>query len=125
MFHHLNRRAGKGARDSFKRVHVVNDNNEIIKTHVKREMIEEETSKFNTKYFTKVHDAIEHRDNTCKKLRKNCVRDRMLKGQLNREECDDEKVHEFLKLLKRPTEDRRDQEEKIITEKDWIKVIKH
>ena len=37
MFHYLTRHAGKGARDSLKRVHVVDDNNKIIKTHVNRE----------------------------------------------------------------------------------------
>ena len=69
----------------------------IEETHVKQEMIQEEISKFNAKDFTKAHGAAAHRDEKCKPLRDNCVRDRMLKGQLNREGCDNEKVHEFLK----------------------------
>ena len=95
MFHYLTRYPVKGARDSLKRVHVIDDNNKIIKTHVKRETIEEETSKFNVKYFTKAHDAMSYRDKTCKKLRENSVRDRTLKGQLNREDCDNEKHINF------------------------------
>ena len=80
MFYFLTRHAGKGARDSLKRTHVVDDNNKITKTHVKREIIEEETSKFNVKNFAKAQDTIACRDNVCKKLRDNCVRDRTLKG---------------------------------------------
>ena len=103
---------------------MVDDNNKIIKTYVNREKIEEETSKFNEKNFTKAHNAIAHRDKTCEKLRENSARDRILKGQLNREDCNNEKVNKFMKLLERRTEDRGDQEEKIITEKDWTKVVK-
>ena len=86
-------------------------------------MIKEAISTFNVKHFTKEHDTIAHRDKTHKKLRENCVRDRTLKGQLNRKDCDNEKVCTFLKLLKISTEDRREQEEKIMTEKDWTKVV--
>ena len=89
-----------------------------------RERIEDEISKSNVKHFTTAHGTIARRDKTCEKLREKITWDRMLKGQLRREECDNEKVCGFLKLLKKPTEDRRDQEEKIATEKYWIKVAK-
>ena len=113
MSHCLTRHAGKGARDSFKIVHDVDDNIKIIKTHVNREWIEDEISKFNVKHFIKAHDDITHGCKIHKKLRQSSVRDRTLKGQLNREDCDNQKVCEFLKLIKRPTEDRREQEEKL------------
>ena len=62
MFHCLTRHAGKGARYSLKRVHTVDDNDKIIKTHVKIEIIEDETIKYNVKYFTKSYDDIVHRE---------------------------------------------------------------
>ena len=43
---------------------------------------------------------------------------------MNIEDRDNEKVCEFLKLLKIPKEDSSGQRDKIITEKDWIKVLK-
>ena len=40
----------------------------------------------------------------CYKLKDDEVRDKILQGNVNREDCNSNNVHEFLKLLKRSNE---------------------
>ena len=89
-FHYLSRHVGKGEREGIKRLHEVNENNEIINTHVERERIEQKLIEHNETHFTKAHDTIAYKDKIYDKLRDDRVRDKILSGNLNREECDDE-----------------------------------
>jgi len=101
-FHYISRHVGKGEREGIKRLHEVDEDNTIISTHVDRESIENKLIEHNEMHFTKAHNTIAYRDKIYKKLRDNDVRNRILEGKLNREECDDERMYEFLKLLQRP-----------------------
>ena len=88
-----------------------------------REQIEEEIMKCNEQHLKQAHSSIAHQDKTHKKLRNNSTRDKILNGTLQRSECDDERVHEFLKLLKVPRGQNRNRI-KEITEEEWISVVK-
>ena len=50
------------------------------------------------------------------------MRDKILEGRLRKEECGDERVFEFIKLLKVPIGFRQHYKEILIT--DWEKVVK-
>ena len=89
-FHYLSRHVGKGEREGIKRLHEVNENNKIINTYVERERIEQKLIEHNKTHFTKAHDTIAYKDKIYDKLRDDRVRDKILSGNLNREECDDE-----------------------------------
>ena len=73
-FQCLSRHAGKGQRDSVKRLHEANENQEIVETHVERKKIEEELMKHNISHFQQAHNTIACNDKTCKELRKDNVR---------------------------------------------------
>ena len=120
-FHYLSRHVGKDEREGIKRIHEVDDNNRIISTHVDRESIENKLIEYNEAHFTKAHNIIVYRNKIYDKLREDHVRDKILAGNLNREECDDERMYQFLKLLKKP-ETRQNHKE--ITTVDWERVVK-
>ena len=120
-FHYLLRHVGKGEREGIKRIHEVDENNRIISTHVDWESIENKLIEYNEAHFTKAYDTIVYRDKIYNKLRDDHVRDKILAGNLNREECDDERMYQFLKLLKK-LEMRRNHKE--ITMVDWERVVK-
>ena len=46
-----------------------------------------------------------------------------MKGELNRDECDDEEVHHFLKVLKRPKRLKPDEED-IMQKSEWKQVVR-
>ena len=56
--------------------------------------------KHNREHFSKVKNTKAHEDETHNSMNKNKTRDLMLNGDLDREDCDEEKVCEFLRLLK-------------------------
>jgi len=66
---------------------------------------------------------IAYKDKIYEKLRINSMRNRILNETIKREECDDERVYKFLKLLKQDgrNEYRRNCQE--IYDHDWIKVV--
>ena len=58
----LTRHIGKGGKGSLKKLHEVNQNLEIVKTHVLKEEIESITFAHNTKHHTADHDAAVYND---------------------------------------------------------------
>ena len=80
-------------------LHVPNENGEIQDTLVKREEIEEKISSYNTTHLKQAQNSIAYKDKIYQKLRQNVIRDKILNGTLQREECDDERVYRLLKLL--------------------------
>ena len=92
----MSRHVGKGEREGVKRMHEVDENNKKIKTYLDCESIEDRIIKCNEMHFTKAHDSIAQADRACEKLRADEVRDRMLDRRLNKDECDYERVYEFL-----------------------------
>ena len=99
-FHYISRHVGKGEKYSIKRLHAVDKNNTIINTYMEQERIEQELSKYNEAHFKKAHDTIAYKDKIYVQLRDDQVRDKILEGRLRKEECNDERVFEFMKLLK-------------------------
>ena len=64
-----------------------------------------------------------YKDKIYKILRNDRTRNKILEGKLRRDDCDNEQVYQFLKLLKVP-ERQRCQCNKVITEENQIKVVK-
>ena len=98
-FHYLSRHAGKGSRQSLKRLCINSNDNERSKIIVKREEIEQEIMLFNTKHFKKAHVLKVYDDKIYGELRNNTIRDKILSGELIADDCDNENVFQFLKLL--------------------------
>ena len=123
MFHYLSRHVGKGLKDNIKRLQIVNDDDSKV-TLIKREEIESRIREHNTNHFKKAHRSIAYKDKIYDKLRRNPIRNKILSGTLRRDECDDERVYRFLKLLKQDgrSEYRRNRSE--ICDQDWIRVVR-
>ena len=77
----------------------MNSNNEVDETLIKREEIEDRIKQYNINHFKKAHNSIAYKDKIYERLRQNSIWDKILNGILQREECNDEKVYRFLKLL--------------------------
>jgi len=101
-FNRLSQGVGKGERNSLKRVRIINENGEIIKEVQDRESIEQEIVEYNIKHFRQAFASKAYKDKVYNKLNIDDIRDRILKGELEVEECDDEDVYSFLTLLKQP-----------------------
>ena len=99
-FYYLSRHVGKGIRDNIKRLQVENDNDNNKVTLIKQEEIESRIRDHNTNHFKKAHESIAYKDKIYEKLRMNSMRNRILNGTIRRDECDNERVYKFLKLLK-------------------------
>ena len=119
-FHYLSRHVGKGVKNNIKRLQVKNQNGstEIV---IKREDIEEKIKDHNTRHFKKAHNSIAFKDRIYNQLKHNTVRDKILNGSLQREDCDDERVYCFLKLLKQ-NEEHEDHEPYQICTLNTLKV---
>ena len=53
------------------------------------------------------------------------MRDKILNGQLERSDCDSDKVYKFLKLLKRPNNNTNSSRSiEYVTAKDWEREVK-
>ena len=122
-FQCLTRHAGKGQRDSIKRLHKVNEEQQVVETYADRHSIERELKKHNTIHFQQAHHAIACKDKICKKLRKDETRNKVLNGDTRKEDCDDERVHRSLKLLKVPSRRVRQQRSVEITTEKWKKIV--
>ena len=98
-FHYISRHARKGERENIRHLIVMNDKEEITETLIKREEIEGRLKEHNINYLKKAHYSNVFNDRIYKRLRENSVRNKILNGTLQREECDNENVYKFLKLL--------------------------
>ena len=100
-FRYLSRHAGKGKRESVKRIHECNNEEVITKSYIDRQSIESKIIEYNTKHFQQAHQSIAYKDKIYDKLKKDEMRNKVLNGEIEEQECDDSRVFEFLKLLKR------------------------
>ena len=87
---------------SLKRLHKVDDEGNIVETHLNREMIEKKLIQFNTKYFKQAQNTNTFNDKIYNKLKNNKTWDKILKGTLEWNDCTYEKTFNFLLLLKQP-----------------------
>ena len=103
----------------------MNNQNESIEILIKRDEIEERIKEYNYNHFKKAHNSIAFKDRIYKKLKRNTIRDKILNRILQRDECDDERVYRFLKLLQRDDEREYCLQQREIYNYDWIKVVKN
>ena len=65
------------------------------------------------------------RDKIYSKLKEEHIRDKILNGTLKREECNNDDVHEFMQLLKKPGGyEKGNNKMEAITEEEWTQVVK-
>ena len=83
-----------------KRLEVSNDNTQRNEFIIKRESIEEKIMTFNRNHFKKAHSTPIYNDKIYNELRNNSIRDKILNGNLSRDECDNDNVYKFLKLFR-------------------------
>ena len=83
-----------------KRIHKTYNENKIIEIHVDRQSIKKEMRMRNTIYFKQAHQIIVCKDKTCCKLRIDKVREKVLNGRIRNEDCDDQRMCQFLRLMK-------------------------
>ena len=79
--------------------------------------------KHNKEQFSKVKDTKACKDKTCNSMNENTTRDSIMNGDLNREDCDEEEMYEFLRLLKRPKKLIPDDED-YMQINEWKQVVK-
>ena len=60
------------------------------------EKIERMIAQHDQEHFSKVKRTKAHNDKMCKVMNENKTRDVIMKGELNRDECDEEEVCQFL-----------------------------
>ena len=75
------------------------ESDEIV-TSCNKDEIERRRMKNNKEHFSKVQGTKAHVDKINNAMKEDETRDNSMKGELDREECDNEDVHQFLKLLK-------------------------
>ena len=113
----------RGVRSSLIRVHEVNENQQIIRTHIGKEQIENAIFEQNRNHFKKAHGTNIFKDKIYATLQQDRMRNKILRWQLREEDCDNKEVFEFLKLLVNQTQS-NELAFKPITEEDWIREVK-
>ena len=73
-------------------------------------------------YFTKAHNINIFKDKIYATLQQDIIRNKILRGQLREDECDNKEVFKFLKLLTNYNQSNVPAFEPII-EEDWIREI--
>ena len=58
--------------------------------------------KHNISHFQQAHNTIACNDKICKELRKDNVREKILKGNITKKDCQNGRMYRFMKLLKQP-----------------------
>ena len=95
-FKHITNHIGRGERRSLKKVHEAIDDNIIVRTHMSKEQIEDRIINCNREHCTQAHQTNIYQDKTHNKLQRDNKREKILNGNLSRQECDNKEAHEFL-----------------------------
>ena len=125
-FKYLTKHVGKGVKGNLKRLHIVNEEDKIVRTIIEKEQMEKEIMEYNVQHFKQAHNSEIYNDKIYAELHNNEIRDRILNGQLRADECDSQKVWSFLKLLEVPTTLREQvpSQGQYITKEQWIDKVK-
>ena len=75
-------------------------------------------------HFRQGFDSKAYKDRIYKKLQIDQIRDKILQGELDISECDDNDVYSFLKLLKRQYRDSECSIPMEISKEKWEKVVR-
>ena len=79
---------------------------------------------YNRENFQQAYQTKVYNDKIYNELKEDRVRNRILKGQLRREDCDDEDVFEFLSLLKQLENWEQKNEFQLISEEEQVESMK-
>ena len=90
---------GKGVNGSLCKVHIVDENNQIIKILTSWKEIEEAIISHNRTYLKQAYQTKIYQDRIYKNIKKDIIRNKILSGNLSYKDCDNENVYQFLKLL--------------------------
>ena len=101
-FYYISKYAGKGVKGSLKRLYIVNEKDQIVQTYIDKESIEDNIRKHNIKHFTQAHRTDMYNDKIYVELTNPIIKDKILNGDLDKEDCDSKNVWKFLSLLKKP-----------------------
>ena len=80
---------------------MLDQNNEVAKEYHDRNSIENEIAEYNKQHFWKAYSSNAFKDKIYSKLKVEQIRDKILNRTLNREECDNDDIYEFMWLLKK------------------------
>ena len=83
-------------------IHEKDEDNQIKKTCTGKEEIENVAIQYNAKHFANTYKSKVWEDKIYLKLQEDEMRNKILAGRLVQEDCNNEDVFEFLKLLKNP-----------------------
>ena len=95
-FKHITKHIGRGIKKSLVRMYEVDENQKIKQTHIGKEAIEQALMNHNRKYFTMAHESNMYNDKIYPLLQQDHIRDKILKGRLVEDDCDNNEVLEFL-----------------------------
>ena len=96
-FHYLTKTLGK--KSALHKLQITNPLNKTTRTTYDRKEIESLLTQHNIEHFSKAKKTPAYNDKIIKNLHKEEIRDKILKGKLQKEDVDDDHVYEFLKLL--------------------------
>ena len=109
---------GKGQKNGLRRLEI--EERDRVVTVCNKEEIEKKIINHNKEHFSEVKGTTAHDDKIHYRMKEEEMRDTILNGQLNRNKCDDEHVHQFLLLLKSQNELKPDNKDK--TQKNCVKT---
>jgi len=122
-FNILSKEVGKGQKNSLKRLYVQDLETQQYKQISDRNKIEKEIMKHNQNHFKQAFDSKAYIDRIYDKLKHDEVREKIIKGELNENECDYKEVYAFLELLKRGSSSAIRINTEEISEVEWKKVV--
>ena len=87
---------GKGERSALKRLHVIDQDGQISLTMTTKEEIEQAIMQYNQQHYTKANDTNIYKDKIYEQLQYDSVRNSIIDGTLERDDCHNDETYEFL-----------------------------
>ena len=122
-FNILSRGVGKGLKTSLKKVRIESEAGVIEQEIYDREEIEDVLINHNRNHFRQALSTIAYKDKIYTKLEQDGMRNKILSGDLDIEDCSFDDVYKFLQLLANPIQYDAEQH-RAITVDEWIAVVK-
>jgi hypothetical protein len=123
-FNILSKGVGKGEKKALRAVREVGQDGTVIQEYQDRESIENAIARYNKDHFRQAYSSKAYKDKIYKKLCHDSVRNKILNGELEVEDCDDVDVYDMLKLLKRTNQNSHEDNWRDINELEWETVVR-
>lgn len=98
-FKYMTENIGRGLNRELSILDIVYEDTQEITTITSRKVIERTIIDHNENYFKKAKMSRAHNDEINENLKYETIRDKILRGELTLDDCDDENVCEFLNLV--------------------------